>query len=273
MLQRPYRIDTLLAIMAKLRDPECGCPWDLKQDWQSILPHTVEETYEVVEAIHQALDSGDFAEVKLELGDLLFQVVYYAQFAQEQGDFDFAEVVDGLCEKLIRRHPHVFNQQQKIQLDDAQLKVNWEAEKVRERANKSHHHAPSVLDDVPQALPALSRAQKLQKRCAHVGFDWPSVAPVIDKVKEELAEVEQAIDEQQRQDVAEEIGDLLFSCVNLARVCDFDAEALLRQANHKFSRRFRGVEALARNQGRQLDSMSLQEMDALWDKVKENYKN
>ncbi|MDO6684294.1 MULTISPECIES: nucleoside triphosphate pyrophosphohydrolase [unclassified Agarivorans] len=270
MNQRPYTMDTLLGIMAKLRDPEVGCPWDQQQHWQSIVPHTVEETYELVDAINQAIESKDFSDVKLELGDVLFQVVFYAQFGQEQGDFNFADVVDGICEKLIRRHPHVFTEQDFA--DEAAIKANWEAEKAKERAGKSASKT-SVLDDVPMALPALSRAQKLQKRCANVGFDWPSVEPVIDKVKEELEEVQEAIASKQSQDVAEEIGDLLFSCVNLARACDFDAEDLLRQANQKFSNRFRGVEALAAESGKNIKQMSLEDMDALWDKVKENYKN
>ncbi|GDY24424.1 nucleoside triphosphate pyrophosphohydrolase [Agarivorans sp. Toyoura001] len=270
MNQRPYTMDTLLGIMAKLRDPEVGCPWDQQQHWQSIVPYTIEETYELVDAINQAIESKDFSDVKLELGDVLFQVVFYAQFGQEQGDFNFADVVDGICEKLIRRHPHVFTEQDFA--DEAAITANWEAEKAKERAGKSASKA-SVLDDVPMALPALSRAQKLQKRCANVGFDWPSVEPVIDKVKEELEEVQEAIASKQPQDVAEEIGDLLFSCVNLARACDFDAEDLLRQANQKFSNRFRGVEALAAESGKDLKQMSLEEMDALWDKVKENYKN
>ncbi|WP_256469278.1 nucleoside triphosphate pyrophosphohydrolase [Agarivorans sediminis] len=270
MLQPPYTIDTLLTIMARLRDPEGGCPWDLKQSWQSIVPYTVEETYEVVEEINLALETGNFNEVKLELGDLLFQVVYYAQFAHEQGDFQFADVVEGICEKLIRRHPHVFAEQ--AFSNEAAVKANWEAEKAKERASKAKTKL-SVLDDVPMALPALSRAQKLQQRCASVGFDWPSVEPVLDKVQEELEEVQQAISSKKQQDIAEEIGDLLFTCVNLARACEFDAEDLLRQANQKFSRRFRSVEDLARLDGKKLEQMNLQEMDSLWDKVKENYKN
>ncbi|MEE1674443.1 nucleoside triphosphate pyrophosphohydrolase [Agarivorans aestuarii] len=271
MSQRPYSIETLLNIMAQLRDPNTGCPWDQKQDWQSIVPYTIEETYELADAINQAIEQADFSEVKLELGDVLFQVVFYAQFAKEQGDFDFADVVDGICEKLIRRHPHVFTEQ--AFNDEAAIKANWEAEKAKERANKAQSSNLSVLDDVPLALPALSRAQKLQKRCASVGFDWPDVAPVIDKVEEELVEVKQAIAENNQQDIAEEIGDLLFSCVNLARACDFDAEDLLRSANQKFTRRFQGVEAQARDSGKKLENMSLTEMDVLWDKVKENYKN
>ncbi|WP_163131171.1 nucleoside triphosphate pyrophosphohydrolase [Agarivorans sp. Alg241-V36] len=271
MSQRPYSIETLLSIMARLRDPDTGCPWDQKQDWQSIVPYTIEETYELADAINHALEQADFSEVKLELGDVLFQVVFYAQFAKEQGDFDFADVVDGICEKLIRRHPHVFTDQAFI--DEAAIKANWESEKAKERANKAQSSNLSVLDDVPLALPALSRAQKLQKRCASVGFDWPDVAPVIDKVEEELVEVKQAIAENNQQDIAEEIGDLLFSCVNLARACDLDAEDLLRAANQKFTRRFQGVEALARDSEKNLENMSLTEMDSLWDKVKENYKN
>ncbi|WP_427982152.1 nucleoside triphosphate pyrophosphohydrolase [Agarivorans sp.] len=270
MLSRPYTIDTLLAIMQQLRDPQQGCPWDQKQHWQSIVPHTIEEAYELADAIEQALAEDDFSEVRLELGDLLFQVVFYAQFAKEQARFDFHDVIDGICEKLLRRHPHVFGEQQFA--DEAAIGRNWEQLKAEERASKSATPT-SVLADVPLALPALSRAQKLQKRCAHVGFDWPSVAPVLAKIREELAEVEQALALEDQQNLAEEIGDLLFSCVNLARVTEFDAEDLLRQANLKFTQRFQGVEQLAVLSGKSLEQMSLEEMDLLWDKVKENYKN
>ncbi len=270
MLSRPYTIDTLLAIMQTLRDPQQGCPWDQKQHWQSIVPHTIEEAYELADAIEQALAEDDFSEVRLELGDLLFQVVFYAQFAKEQARFEFSDVIEGICEKLIRRHPHVFAQQQFA--DEAAIGRNWEQLKAEERAEKSERQL-SVLADVPMALPALSRAQKLQKRCAHIGFDWPGVEPVLDKVEEELAEVKQALAAGDQKNLAEEIGDLLFSCVNLARATQFDAEELLRQANQKFTRRFQAVELLAKNSGKQLEQMSLEEMDLLWDKVKENYKN
>ncbi|WP_026959891.1 nucleoside triphosphate pyrophosphohydrolase [Aliagarivorans taiwanensis] len=268
MESRPYTIDTLIEIMARLRDPNSGCPWDLKQSWQSIIPHTLEEAYEVADAIHQAVDSQDFSEVKLELGDLLFQVIFYSQFAKEQGDFEFADVVDGVCEKLIRRHPHVFADIDFA--DEAAIKANWEAEKSKERAIKLQ--ANSVLDDVPKALPALSRAQKLQKRCANVGFDWGDAWGPYHKVKEEWAEVGQAMHQQDGEEIAEEIGDLLFAVVNLARHQGLDAEDLLHQANRKFETRFRAVEQLAKADGKRLQDMSLEAMDALWEKVKQRLK-
>lgn len=269
---QPYTIDTLKQIMAKLRDPQTGCPWDLKQDFASIVPHTLEEAYEVAEAIRRE----DFAELNLELGDLLFQVIFYAQLGAEQDKFDFDGIVAGVCEKLIRRHPHVFGGKE---FENVQaINANWEAEKALERDKKQREtnqqqnseaaQASSVLDDVPLSLPALSRAQKLQKRCATVGFDWQDPAQVIDKVREEIEEVQVEQDANQREALGEEIGDLLFACVNLARVHKFDAETLLRQANHKFEGRFRQVEQLAVEGGQSVNQLSLDEMEALWQRVK-----
>jgi ATP diphosphatase len=269
---QPYTIETLKQIMAQLRDPQTGCPWDLKQDFASIVPHTLEEAYEVAEAIR----NHDFDELSLELGDLLFQVIFYARLGEEQQKFDFDAVVAGVCEKLIRRHPHVFAGQT---FSDVQaINANWEAEKALEREKKQQETFQqslpvSVLNDIPLSLPALSRAQKIQKRCATVGFDWHSPEQVLDKVREEVEEVQVEQDAGERELLGEEIGDLLFACVNLARVHKFDAESVLRQANHKFEKRFRGVEALAHEQGSHLERLSLPEMEALWVKVKENFKN
>lgn len=271
-----YRLDDLLYLMARLRDPAYGCPWDLKQDWRSIVPHTLEEAYEVADAIEQ----GDFDQVRGELGDLLFQVVYYAQLAREEGRFDFEAVVDGITTKLVRRHPHVFPTGDLYapldtpKLDETQVKNRWEEIKAQERAEKAT--APeqlSLLDDVPAALPALSRAAKLQKRASAVGFDWPDALPVVDKVREELDEVLQAIASDAPEAMAEELGDLLFSVVNLARHLKADPEHALRQANAKFERRFRHIEQALREQGKAVEDCSLQTLDALWVQAKRQEKN
>ncbi|MFM2479594.1 nucleoside triphosphate pyrophosphohydrolase [Celerinatantimonas sp. MCCC 1A17872] len=255
----PYTIETLLAIMAQLRDPQQGCPWDLRQSFETLVPHSIEEVYEVAEAVR--LNDDD--DLRLELGDLLFQVVFFAQIAKEHQQFDFASIIDGLCEKLLRRHPHVFGHAQFA--NEAQVNANWEAEKAKERADKK---AQSVLDDVPLALPALSRAQKLQKRAANVGFDWDNAQQVTDKVAEELEEVKV---EQQRLDndaLAEEIGDLLFASVNLARKHGFDSETLLRKANEKFERRFRQVEQLAAQSDKPMSEHAIDELENYWVQVK-----
>ena len=266
-----YQLNDLLHLMARLRDPQHGCPWDLQQDYASIVPHTLEEAYEVADAI----ESGDFQQLPGELGDLLFQVVYYSQLAQEEGRFDFASVVDGITRKLVRRHPHVFPDGDLYgstdipRLDAAAVKHRWEEIKAEERAEKAA--APeqlSLLDDVPAALPALSRAVKLQKRTAQVGFDWPDALPVVDKVREELDEVLVAMSEQDAEAIAEEIGDLLFVVVNLARHLKVDPENALRAANRKFERRFRHIEQALREAGRPLDGCSLEELDALWEQAK-----
>ncbi|MGE8297854.1 MAG: nucleoside triphosphate pyrophosphohydrolase [Pseudomonas sp.] len=266
-----YQLDDLLHLMARLRDPQHGCPWDLKQSYASIVPYTLEEAYEVADAIER----GDFDHLPGELGDLLFQVVYYSQLAREEGRFDFSRVVDGITRKLIRRHPHVFpggdlyGAADAAKLEEAAVKQRWEELKAQERAEKAE--APeqlSLLDDVPTALPALSRAAKLQKRAAQVGFDWPEALPVVDKVREELDEVLEAMSENDAEAVAEEIGDLLFVVTNLARHLKVDPEAALRAANGKFERRFRFIEQIVREAGRGLDSCSLEELDALWGEAK-----
>lgn len=266
-----YQLDDLLHLMARLRDPQYGCPWDLKQNYASIVPHTIEEAYEVADAIER----GDFDHLPGELGDLLFQVVYYSQLAREEGRFEFATVVDAITRKLIRRHPHVFvdgdlyGAPDAAKLEEAAVKQRWEELKAEERAEKAA--APeqlSLLDDVPTALPALSRAAKLQKRAAQVGFDWPDALPVVDKVREELDEVLEAMSENDAEAVAEEIGDLLFVVTNLARHLKVDPEAALRAASGKFERRFRFIEQALREAGRPIENCSLDELDALWGEAK-----
>lgn len=270
-----YQLDDLLHLMARLRDPQHGCPWDLKQDYASIVPHTLEEAYEVADAIER----GDFEHLPGELGDLLFQVVYYSQLAREEGRFDFAAVVDGITRKLVRRHPHVFPTGElhapldTPRLDEAQVKQRWEAIKAQERAERAS--APeqlSLLDDVPGALPALSRAVKLQKRTAQVGFDWPDALPVLDKVREELDEVLEAMSENDPEAVTEEIGDLLFAVTNLARHLKVDPESALRAANGKFERRFRFIEQALRETRRPIEDCSLEVLDTLWGEAKRQEK-
>src|SRR5690606_25147422 len=228
-----YQLNDLLHLMARLRDPQHGCPWDLQQDYTSIVPHTIEEAYEVADAI----ENGDFEHLPGELGDLLFQVVYYSQLAREEGRFEFAQVVDSITRKLVRRHPHVFPDGDLYgstdipRLDEAAVKRRWEEIKAEERAEKAA--APeqlSLRDDVPSALPAPLRAGRLRHRAAQVGFDWPEALPVVDKVREELDEVLVAMSENDEQAIAEEIGDLLFVTVNLARHLKVDPENALRAA-------------------------------------------
>jgi ATP diphosphatase len=266
-----YQLDDLLHLMARLRDPQHGCPWDLKQNYASIVPHTIEEAYEVADAIER----GDFDHLPGELGDLLFQVVYYSQLAREEGRFEFAQVVDGITTKLIRRHPHVFpdgdlyGAVDLATLEEAAVKQRWEEIKAEERAEKAV--APeqlSLLDDVPTALPSLSRAIKLQKRAAQVGFDWPEALPVVDKVREELDEVLEAMSENDPEAIADEIGDLLFVVGNLARHLKVDPETALRAANGKFERRFRFIEQALREAGRNMEDCALDELDALWGEAK-----
>ncbi|MDM8349424.1 nucleoside triphosphate pyrophosphohydrolase [Pseudomonas sp. sp1636] len=266
-----YQLDDLLHLMARLRDPQHGCPWDLKQSYASIVPYTIEEAYEVADAIER----GDFEHLPGELGDLLFQVVYYSQLAREEGRFEFAEVVDGITRKLIRRHPHVFVDGDLYgvpdvgRLQEAAVKQRWEELKAEERAEKAATPEQlSLLDDVPNALPALTRAVKLQKRAAQVGFDWPAALPVVDKVREELDEVLEAMSENDPQAIAEEVGDLLFVVTNLARHLKVDPESALRAANGKFEQRFRFIEQALREVGRAMEDCALEELDALWGEAK-----
>lgn len=254
-------VERLLSIMKTLRDPQSGCPWDRQQTFSSIAPYTLEETYEVLDAIERA----DYDELRGELGDLLFQVVFYAQMAQEEGRFNFDDICNGISDKLERRHPHIFADA--TAGDAQQILHNWEQIKIAERAEKAQH---SALDDIPQALPALMRAQKIQKRCSNVGFDWKTLGPVLDKVHEEIDEVmfeaKQAVVDQQK--LEEEMGDLLFASVNLSRHLGVKAELALQKANKKFESRFRQVEAIISAQGKAMPDASLEEMEAAWQQVK-----
>ena len=258
-------IARLLDIMTRLRDPESGCPWDLEQSFATIAPHTVEEAYEVA----QAIADGDMTALRDELGDLLFQVVFYAQMAREAGDFSFDDIARGISDKMLRLHPHVFGAA-KIDTAAAQT-LSWEAMKAEERAAKSaaDMSAPSALDGVARALPALTRALKLQKRAARVGFDWPDIAPVLEKLDEEITELRaELVAPDNAARVADEIGDLLFTCANLSRHAGADPEAALRAANAKFERRFKRVEALLAADGRALADADLAEMERLWNRAK-----
>jgi MazG family protein len=260
---KPSReLSDLVAIMAALRDPRTGCPWDLEQDFSSIRHYTIEEAYEVSDAIER----GDFADLREELGDLLLQPVYHAQMAREAGLFDIGDVVFAITEKLIRRHPHVFGEQ--AARDTGGAKAKWEEIKADERVKKAEAKgaaAPSLLDDVPGALPALARAEKLTRRAARVGFDWPDTASVLAKVREELAEVEAARTPPDRQ---EEVGDLLFAVANLSRHLGIDPEAALRDANRKFTRRFHHVESRAREDGIAIETAGLDRLDGYWNEIR-----
>lgn len=262
-LEQLSGLDKLLHIMTMLRDPIHGCPWDLKQDFASIVPHTIEEAYEVADAI----DRQDFPELKKELGDLLFQVVFYGQLGKEQNHFDFDQIAEGMCVKLIRRHPHVFSQTEFA--DEAAIKANWEQEKAKERIEHNADNQ-SVLDDIPLAMPALSRAYKLQKRAASVGFDWPEIGGAIDKVAEEVEEVkaELTATEVNKQHLAEELGDLYFALTNVVRHLGYKPEEVVTMANKKFEKRFRDVEQQAKHSPTPMTEMSLAQLDALWEQAK-----
>jgi|TARA_R110000851_G_scaffold1817_9_gene7115 ATP diphosphatase len=269
-----HDMNDLLTLMQVLRDREQGCPWDLQQDWDSIVPHTLEEAYEVADAIERRA----FNELPGELGDLLFQVVYYAQFGAEEQRFDFDDIVDTLTAKMLRRHPHVFPEGTLAsrrppgvsaeEVQTQQVNSRWESLKADERAERAAADTPSVLDDVPRTLPALSRAAKLSKRAARVGFDWPDSKGVIAKIREELAEVEEALDAGDQQHAQEEVGDLLFAVTNLARTLNADPEQCLRTTNAKFERRFRYVEGELSAAQRPLTEASLDEMEAHWQAAK-----
>lgn len=261
MIEQPASIEKLRWIMTQLRDPDSGCPWDIKQTFASIVPHTIEEAYEVADAIEQQ----DFPELEKELGDLLFQVIFYSQLGQEQNKFNFDSVVAAVCEKLIRRHPHVFEDTD-LATDEA-IKANWENEKSKERAQKHNNTALSILADIPKNLPALSQAAKIQKRCAHVGFDWTTKHEVLEKIEEEVLEVKQELD-QGGEGLAEELGDLMFAVVNLCRHAKEDPEALLRQANNKFTRRFQHVESLVKQSERPFEQHHLDELENYWQDAK-----
>ena len=254
-------IATLLAIMQALRTPETGCPWDLQQDFSSIAPYTLEEAYEVLDAIER----GEMDDLREELGDLLLQVVYHAQMAKEADHFEFADVVEAITTKMVRRHPHVFG-------DPAARAAGvetgfWERAKDAERKGTENQRA-RVLDDVPAALPALTRALKLQKRAARVGFDWPDVSMVLDKIVEEAQELTEARDHLSGEKQSEEFGDLLFVMVNLGRHLGLDAEDALRKANSKFTRRFDYIEDKLKAQGSSVDEANLDEMDLIWNEIR-----
>lgn len=254
-------IQRLIDIMAALRDPQDGCPWDLAQNFRSIAPYTIEEAHEVADAIER----GDMGDLKDELGDLLFQVVFHARMAEEQAAFTFDDIVDAVADKLERRHPHVFGD---AEIADANAQtVNWEAIKAAERAADDAADS-SVLAGIARGLPALRRAVKLQKRAARVGFDWPDVKPIFDKLREEAVELEQALAASDVDNIEEEVGDLLFVLTNLARKVDVDPGAALRRSNHKFEARFRAMESLAAERGLKLASLNLEEQEILYQEVK-----
>lgn len=265
-------ISRLIEIMAALRTPETGCPWDLEQDFASIAPYTLEEAYEVVDAIER----GDLADLRDELGDLLLQVVFHARMAEEQGAFAFPDVVEAITKKLIRRHPHVFGNAKELSPD--QVKALWDTIKSEEKAERraqreklglpAESHEAGFLGGIPTALSALTRAQKLTTKAAKVGFDWPEADQVIDKIHEELEEVKEASSTGNRDRIEDEIGDLLFSVTNLARHYGIDPESALRRTNAKFERRFGAVEHALKRQGRDLNEASLEEMEELWVQAK-----
>ncbi len=265
-------VEDLIHLMARLRKPNSGCPWDLKQDFQSIVPHTLEETYEVVDAIER----GDFAHLREELGDLLFQIIFYSQMAKEQDLFDFDDIVDSLTAKLLKRHPHVFpdgslQSERKAGLvqEQASIRKTWEQLKAKDRLERG---VLGRLADIPLALPALTRSEKLQKRAANHGFDWPDYRPVLDKIDEELAELREAIELNNALHIEEELGDLIFACVNLGRHREINLETCLRRANQKFEARFRAMEVIAENDKLDFEGLSLEEKNDLWLQVKNKEK-
>lgn len=271
-------VEQLLTVMRMLRDQQFGCPWDLEQTIASLVPYTLEEVYEVVDAI----EKNDMVELEDELGDLLFQVVFYAQIASENGDFNFDDIASAITRKLIRRHPHVFPDGevtkfgQDTGISSAQVAVNWELIKKQEREEKQARRGgqelpsrTSVLDDVPRSLPAMERAKKLQKRAASHGFDWPDIAPVVAKIKEEMGELEEALSTANKQRIEEELGDVLFALVNLARHTSIEPEAALRGTNQRFTARFQWIEARLAERGAALDDASLEQLDAHWNEAKQ----
>lgn len=259
-----HGMDELLAIMARLRDPQHGCPWDVQQDFSTIAPYTIEEAYEVADAI----DRKDWADLRDELGDLLLQVVFHAQMAKEAGLFEFADVAQAISDKMVRRHPHVFGEERYDDLD-AQ-KQGWEDIKAAERAGRGEQHDDSALAGVSRGLPEWKRALKLQERAARVGFDWPDEQPVLDKLLEEAGEVRaEFANGRDKQRLQDEIGDVLFVVVNLARHAGVDFSQALRHANTKFERRFRAMEAMARADGTPLARRDLAAQEALWQQAKQ----
>jgi len=272
-----YSVDDLKYLMARLRDPDTGCPWDTRQTFRSIVPHTLEEAYEVADAIGRE----DYPHLEDELGDLLFQVIFYGQMGQEQNHFDFDSVVDNLVRKLIRRHPHVFpdgtldsRTDPDNRPDEAWIKASWEKIKAEERALKPEAGPDnSRLSGIARTLPAMVRADKLQRRASNHGFDWPEIEPVFDKLHEEIDELKEAWYDARsgkgEEDAIEgELGDLLFVCVNLARFMKVNSEQALNRTNHKFETRFRAIEQRLENEGRDFENESLEALDAVWQAVK-----
>ena len=253
-------IERLLEIMRRLRDPQTGCPWDIEQTFQTIAPYTIEEAYEVADAIERQ----DWGELEGELGDLLLQSVYHTAMGEEAGHFSFQSVVTNISDKMVARHPHVFGYESRDKSADQQTQ-DWEAIKAAERAGKAQK---GTLDGIAANLPALLRALKLQKRAARVGFDWPDTSHVLDKIVEEAGELVEARDTMDHEDMVDEMGDLLFVVANLARHLDIDPEEALRRTNAKFTRRFAAIEAALATRGKRPEDSDLQEMDALWDEVK-----
>ena len=260
MISPPFSIDKLLAIMTRLRDPDEGCPWDTQQEFSTIAPYTIEEAYEVADAINRR----NMSELKDELGDLLLQVVYHTQIAEELGEFNFEDVAQSVSDKMIARHPHVFGDQ-KIESSE-ELTKNWENQKERERKNSK---AGGALDGVAMALPALIRAYKLQKRAARVNFDWTNIEGVIEKLKEEIAELEFEIKkDNNNQNILEELGDILFSAVNVARKLKIDPEQALRENNKKFIKRFEKMELLIKKDSKNITKLLAEELDSYWNQAK-----
>lgn len=255
-------INELLSVMQKLRDPETGCPWDLKQNYSTIVPYTIEEAYEVAEAI----DNNDMEELKLELGDLLFQVVFYSQLAKEENRFEFSDVVEAIVNKMVRRHPHVFSDT--VYKNDEEFARAWEQTKRQEK-NQSGVDASSVLDGLSKSLPALKVAQKMQSKVAKQGFDWQEIAPVYEKINEEMAEVQEAQARGVVEDIEDEVGDLLFSVVNLSRHLKVDAEEALRKASNKFEKRFRRVEINCEKNQQAMHNCSEQQLIEMWEQAKQ----
>ena len=261
-MQETDKFETLVAIMDRLRDPEKGCPWDLEQSYETLRSYLLEECYEVADA----LDAGDADELREELGDLLFQVVFLSRLAKEEGSFEAGDVVRGIADKMIRRHPHIFSDASAETADE--VLRNWEAIKEQEKSASGKPARDSILGGIPKALPALMRAQRLGVKAARVGFDWSEPVQVLGKLEEELGELRQAVDSERRQAMEDELGDLMFTAVHLARRLEIDPERALQGANRKFEQRFRELERRVAAQGSKVQDESLESLEAIWQQVK-----